>query len=109
MAPRDLLFTPEERQWLKEKMKDAEVQEVLEQGPRNEAGTVNNYLRKAADIVEAAFKERFTSPDPGESPDAFEARRKSSHHSSNELRRRQPETQEEFAKRRAKWHKVSPS
>ena len=91
---------------MKERMLQADVQEVLAEGRQRPDGTLNPYLRKAADIIEADFTKTFTGPDPGESSDAFEERRKHSHQRGSTLRRREPETQEAWEKRRAGWRNV---
>ncbi|KAI1782414.1 hypothetical protein LXA43DRAFT_1104100 [Ganoderma leucocontextum] len=99
------VFAPKERDFLVAKMQEPYIRDILRQGARLPDGSVNHYLRKAADAVEKAFRERFTGPDEGEKEGEFAERSKRSHHSASSLRRREAETQDAWVLRMGKLNK----
>ncbi|KAI1786200.1 hypothetical protein LXA43DRAFT_1099495 [Ganoderma leucocontextum] len=89
-------FSPPERQWLQKRMEDADILRILGEGPVRASGERNAYLRKAADVLYAGFKEAFPAPYGGETDAEYRKRSKKSHHKVN---RKLGETHEEWLAR----------
>ena len=96
MASYPIRFSPKERDWLLDRLKQSDVRAML-------AGAGDGYLKAIADLVRPEFEQLWTEPYDGESDSEYEKRRSNAHKDKKaNFPRREPETQEAWEVRRSK-------